>query len=134
MFIVLYRLIVENNFMIKYIVLIYCLLNLRWFYKNSYLFPKTMQFSLYWPYWIIIHTIGGCFVKQIYYLSNTYFYLRMSCDVVSYWAIKLTPLPFPTFQISAVDSLNLTSWWLLELWSEDYVILERHVSRLVLLF
>jgi hypothetical protein len=32
--------------MIKYIVLIYCLLNLTKFYKNSYLFLETMQFSV----------------------------------------------------------------------------------------
>ena len=69
----------------------HCLLNLTKFYKNSYLFLETMQFSMYCLYWIIIQTVGECFVKQIYYLSNTYFYLGMSCDVVSYWAIKLTP-------------------------------------------
>ena len=108
------NLIVENYLMIKYIILIYCLLNFRKFYKNSYLFPETMQFSMYCLYWIIIYIVGECFVKQIYYLSNTYFYLRMSCDVVSYWAIKLTPFPSPLFRL-----VQWTLWiWLVgDYWS-----------------
>ena len=124
--------IVENNLMIKYIVLIHCLLNLTKFYKNSYLFLETMKFVMYSLYWIIIHTVGECFVKQIYYLSVFLF------ENVVWSGLLLSnqahPLPFPTFQISTMDSLNLTSWWLLELWSEDYIILEGNVSRLVLLF